>query len=359
MEKEDLEELLTSVVRADASALHLAASHRPSMRMKGRLVRSEEEPVTGRSLDLLAREFLFEDHREQLEAGREVEFLYCSQSGIRFRTVVMRQARGLCMTFHRIPTTIPGFAELYLPQLLAGFASLNSGLVVITGFLGSGKSTTLASMVDFINKNSTQHMVLIESPIEYIHEPEQCLVYQREVGFHVGSFATGVREACRTGADVIVVSEVRNAETLDAILDATEKGVLVLTTIHASSVVGGMAELQGFYDADDRPRMRARLARSLRIMMAQTLLSQIHDRGKVPLLEVLIKSASIGRIIRGGQFQDLTAAMTKHRGLGSQTVDLGLRDLLSRHLISEEEALYHAVDREVVLARHLSLPKAN
>ena len=350
MEKEDLEKLLSRVVRADASALHLVAGHRPSMRTKGRLVRSEEEPITSHALETLSREFLFADHRQRLDDAEEVEFLYTSQMGIRFRTVVMRQSRGLSMVFHRIPTAIPDFDRLKLPRILSGFCGLNSGLVVITGFLGSGKSTSLAAMVDHINSNFSKHVVLVESPIEYIHAPRLSIVHQREVGFHVRSFAGGVREACRVGADVIVVSEVRDAETMDAILDATERGVLVLTTLHASSVVAGMSEFQGFYHADDRQRMQARLASALRIMMAQTLLSEQHGGGKVPLLEVLVNSSSISRIIRSGSFHDLPAAMAKARGLGSQTTDMGLRDLLSRRLISEEEALYHAVDREEVLA---------
>ena len=351
MQKEDLELLLSGVVRADASTLHLAAGHRPSMRLKGRLVCSDEDPIAAIDLESLSKDFLFDDHRTRLDRGEEVEFLYTTQNCTRFRAVVMRHSLGMRLAFHRIPLTIPEFQELNLPPLLAGFSGLSSGLIVVTGFMGSGKSTTLAAMVNHINKNRAQHIVLIENPVEFIYEPGQSLVHQREVGFHVKGFAEGVREACRTGADVVVVSEIRDRETMDEVLAATEKGVLVITTIHSSSVSAGFSELQGLYDPDDRPRFRARLASSLRILMAQTLLNGAHNIGKVPLLEILVNSSALSRVIRSGKFHDLPGVMTKSRGLGSQTADVGLHDLLSRHLISEEEALFHAVDREEVLRR--------
>lgn len=355
MEKVDLEKLLANAMRSDAATLHLVAGHRPSMRVKGRLVSLEGESCSAKGLDDLSREFLFEDHRQRLEAGEEVQFLYTSQSGVRFRTVVMRQSEGCGLAFHRIPTEIASFADLNLPPLLAGFSTLPSGLILVTGFMGSGKSTTVAATVDHINQNRAAHVVMIESGIEYIHDSVNSCVHQREVGFHANSYASGVREACRSGADVIVVGNVRDSETMDAILDATEQGVLVITTIHASSVSAAVSELQGYYPADDRPRMRARLALAFKVITSQTLINRANQRGKVPLLEILINCSEIARTIRTGSLGDLPEIMKKNRGLGTQTTDMGLRDLLNKSLISEEDALFHADDRDAVVARQHSV----
>lgn len=351
MDKAALEALLKKTVDADAGALHLVAGNAPVMRSRGRLVRIEQEDIERKALEQLSKEFLFEDHRQKLQDGEEVEFLYKSSDNVRFRTVVMNQSGGLSLAFHRIPTTIPTLDGLGIPPMISSFTEFQGGLVVLTGFLGSGKSASLAALVNHVNTNQSRHIVCVERPIEYIHTSDQSLVHQREVGFHVQSFAAGVREATRHGADVIVVGELRDAETMEAVLDAADRGILVLTTLHASSVTAAMAEMQGCFGPDDRARFRSRLAGVLRVVMAQTLLNRIHNKGKIPLLEILINSPAMAKVIRSGQLQDIVSVMERNRGLGMQTNDMGLRDLLNRNLISEEEAGYHAQDRELVLLR--------
>lgn len=348
MEKADLERLLADAVTADASTLRLAAGHCPSMRVKGRLVKTSAATATAAELDELSREFLFEDHRQRLDQGHEVEFLYTSSGNVRFRSVVSCQSEGLGLAFHRIPTQVQTFEELNLPAVLSGLASLHSGLVVITGFMGSGKTTTVAAMTDYINQGQSRHIVTIENPIEYIHQPVRACIQQREVGFHTQSFAGGVAEARRVGADVIVVSDVPDRQTLEAILEATEQGALVITTIRASSVAAGLVELLNHFAGDKRDSARIRLAMAMRATIAQTLLNQSEDRGKVPLLEILVNSPAVARIIREGKLEDLHDTMLRGRGLGTQTLDAGLRDLINRSLITNDEAMIHAVDLESV-----------
>lgn len=348
MDKSDLETLLAESVRADASTLRIVAGHRTSMRVKGDLIRTSEEESTAADLDELSREFLFEDHRQRLSEGHQIEFLYTSQDSVRFRTVVMSQSEGYTMSFHRIPTRVQSFEELNLPSTLSGLTSLNNGLIVISGFMESGKGTTVAAMVDHINRNSATHIVTIENPIEYIHEPVRACIQQRELGFHTLSFAGGVREALCAGADVIVVMDVPDRETLEAILDATDRGVLVITTIEANSVADGLVELQNHYDWDDRDRFRHRLANALRATIAQTLLNQCDGRGKVPLLEILVNGPAIARIIRAGKFTELHDTMLRNRGLGTQTIDAGLRDLIDKCLITNDEAISYAIDRDAL-----------
>ena len=351
MDKAALEHLLAGMVTAKASTLHLVAGHKPWLRTATKLVPCNVPELTNESLEELSHEFLFDDHRQQLAVGEEVQVLYSSQSCVRFRTVVMRQAQGLSMVFRRIPNTIPTISELGLPPLAGSFVEFRSGLVLLTGFWGSGKSWTLAALVNHINQNSQHHIVTIESPIEFIHESNKSMVHQREVGFHVDSFARGVRDACRHDARVIVVSEISDYETLDACLDAAERGFLVLTTFHATSVVTGLTELLSLCRAEDRPRMRLRLSSVLRVMMSQHLLNKASGKGRVPLVEILINNQAVGRTVRAGQFRELPELMQKGRGLGMQTVDMALRNLLVKDQITQEEALYHAVDRESVLPR--------
>jgi len=349
MDKAALETLLTGMAKSNATTLHLVAGHKPWVRTATKLVPCSGPELTNESLEELSNEFLFDDHRQQLAIGEEVQVLYSSQTCVRFRTVVMRQAQGLSMVFRRIPHKIPTIADLGLPPLAGSFVEFRSGLVLLTGFWGSGKSWTLAALVDHINQNWQHHIVTIESPIEFIHESAKSMVHQREVGPHVDSFARGVRDACRHDARVIIVSEVSDYETLDACLDAAERGFLVLTTFHATSVVSGLTELMSLCRSEDRPRMRLRLSSVLRVMMSQHLLNKAGDNGRVPLVEILINNQTVGRAIRSGQFRDLPEAMQKGRGLGMQTSDMALRSLLLKDAISQEEALYHAVDRDSVL----------
>ncbi len=351
MDRTELEKLLAQMVRAEASSLHLFAGRPPCMRIHGSLVHAEGAPVRESDLDNVVRDFLFEDHRERLLNGAEVEVLITSRQGERYRMQIARQCTGLGITFRPVASRIPDFASLGLPEELAQFCTFRSGLVVVTGFLGSGKSTTLAAMIARLNSDANRHIVTVERPIEFVHASATSLVHQREVGRHVADAATGIREAVRDGADVIAVSHLDDADTLAAVLDASERGCLVLTTVTASSVTAAVAQLLQTAPAEERPRTTRRIAGALRAVVAQALVKRSHPAGRVPLLEILIANQAITRAIRAGDLAALPSIMEHHRGLGMQTADLGLRSLLSRNQISIDEAMAHAIDRSWVAAK--------
>lgn len=348
VERSALEELLANAVRAGASSVMLVPGHAPLVRVQNVLMPTEAPALDTAAVEELMRGFLFEDHWQALRAGQEVQVLYTTRTGERFRTAIMRHEAGIKAVLRRVPQQIPSFESLGLPELLSSFIEFQNGLVVITGFLGSGKSTTLAAMVDRLNRTTNELVVTVERPIEYLFEPASALVHQREVGVHVASYAQGIQDAVHHGADVVVVGDLCDYAALDAAVSAAEKGLLVLTTLHASSVVGGLYDLVSMCPVDERPRMRVRLSQVLRAVMSQTLVKRSQTKGRVPLIEILINNQAVRQIIRTGAFQDLPAIMEKSRGLGMQSIDQGLRGLVTRNLISVDEALYHATNREAV-----------
>ena len=348
MDKSALECLLGDMVEYKATTLHLLAGQPPYMRVQGKLVPHSSTPIEGLSLNDLTHDFLFEDHRNRLREIGEVEVLYAARSGARFRISVMRQSSGLSLLIRCLPVETPSFEELGLPELFSCFTSFHNGIVVLTGFFGSGKTTTMTALIDRLNRESACHIVTIEDPIEVIFGPSDALIHQREVGAHVQSFAEGIRQATRQGAEVIAVSEVHDYESLLAMLEASERGCLVLTTFDASSVVGACTELMSLCPNDDRPRLRVRLAHALRAIVTQILLRRSGQAGRVPLFEILINNRAVTRAFREGNFQELPGIMRRNRGLGMQTSDSGLRNLLLRNLIDQDEALDHAIDREYV-----------
>jgi len=343
-----LEDLLGSLVRTGASSVMLVPGHPPLVRVQGTLVPTEGPPLVPQAVQDLLQGTLLDGQWQRLAHGEEVHALYTTATGERFRTAVMRHEGGLKAILRRVPQQVPSFESLGLPELLSSFIEFQSGLVVLTGFIGSGKSTTLAAMVDRLNRSTNDVVVTLEQPIEYLFEPSSALVYQRELGVHLRDYAQGVRDAVDHGADVIVVGDLGNHETLEAVVGAAERGVLVLTTVHASGVVGALYDLISMCPVDDRPRMRVRLSYVLRAMMSQALIRRSQTKGRVPLLEILINNPAVRQHLRSGAFQELPAVMEKSRGLGMQTVDQGLRTLLARNLISVDEALYHATNRDAI-----------
>jgi twitching motility protein PilT len=345
IDRSQLEDLLGSLVRSEATALHLIAGRRPCLRLQGKVMPAEHPPVPAQALDELCRDFLFEDHRRRLQRGDEVELLFTSRAGARFRMLVTQNGAGLGLVFRRLPSTIPTLDQLCLPEMLGAFCSFRSGLVLLSGFLGSGKSTTLAALIGRVLQDATRHVVTIEESIEFVFESKSGLVHQREVGLHVDSPAIGVREAIRHGADVVVVSELKDHATLLALCDAVDRGLLVFVSATASSIVNCLSQLAAMAPPEQRGVTRARLATCLKAAIGQTLLQRSQSSGRVPVLEILINNSTVARLLREGKLDELPSAMEKHRGLGMQTVDMGLRNLLNRNLVTVEEAHYHALDK--------------
>jgi len=350
VDRADLQQMLDSMVRGGGTTLHLTADAPPSVRLQGRLIRSQDGDVASNDIWNLIDDIVTPEQRQQLEAGGEVRGLFVSDSGVCFRNALMLDQGGPNMVFRRLPARVPSLDELNLPEVLASFTQFNSGLVLVTGFMGSGKSATLAALVDRVNQSAVSHIVTIEQPIEYLHESNQTMLHQREVGRHVHGFADGVREAVQQSADVIMVADLPDAETVDAVLNATERGCLVFAGLRANSVVGAIETLFAM-NRDAGHRFSGRFVESLRALTAQTLLFHGHSRDRVPLLEIAINNQAVRRAILSQSLEELSAIMDRARGLGMQTADRGLKDLLSLKLITQDEALYHALDRDWLFKR--------
>ncbi|GDY02711.1 twitching motility protein PilT [Planctomycetota bacterium] len=342
MDADQIDSLLTSMTRSGASSLHLIPGHRPCIRIQRQFVQSEQEVLTASDIDTVTRDLLLQDHRERLCRDGQVEVLYVARSGQRFRTTVMQQEAGVSLLLRPVPEAPPRLADIQMPPQITTLTQFRSGIVLVTGFFGSGKSTTLAALVDHFNQETCKSLVTIEDPIEYLHPQAQALLHQREVGAHVGDFQSGIHQAMQSGAEVVAVSELRDGATLLAALDAAESGCLVLAGFDASSVVGALTELQALVSPEERERTRHRLANALRAITSQTLLPLAHRTGRVPMVEVMINNNAVRKAIDEAAFLEIPAIMERCRGLGMQTADLALSDLLAHHLITPEEALQHA-----------------
>ena len=351
MDAKRLEALLAAMARVGASALHLVPGRPPALRVQRRFVAGDATPVAAADIDELTRDLLFSDHRERLATFGHVEVLYVARNGKRCRATVA-QADGQCsLVLRPVPELPPKLTDLELPPQVGGFARCRAGLVAVAGFFGSGKSTTLAAIVEACSQDAGLHIVTIEDSIQFVHQDCPALLHQREVGTHVATAAAGVQQAVAAGVDVIVVAQLDDAATLDAAVAAAEAGCLVFVGVEAGSIVGALAQLTALVPIEARPRLRTRLARALRGVTAQSLLHRSHTPGRLPVVEILVNSQAVRTALRAGRLQELPAIMQRCRSLGMQTMDNALRSLLGQHLVTQDEALLHAVDRDEVLAK--------
>lgn len=349
MDQKRLETLLAAVHRVGATALHLVPGRAPTLRVQRRLVTGDEAPVEAAGIDELIRDMLFADHRQRLAQKGQVEVLYVARGGRRYRATIAAQDGAHTLVLRPVPETPPKLESLDLPEQVGAFTQARSGLVLVAGCFGSGRSTTLAALVDRLNQDASRHLVTIEDSIEFLHPPGAALLHQREVAVHVGTAADGVRQAVALGADTVVVTSIADADTLEAALAAAEAGCLVLGAVEAGSVPGALAELTLLVAVEQRPRLRTRLAGVLRGIAAQSLLQRSHRPGRVAVVEIVVANPAVRAAIKLGNYHELPAIMQRCRGLGMQTVDIALRGLLARHLVGQDEALLHASDPEQVL----------
>lgn len=345
LDRDRLEQMLAGLARSGGTSLHVSAGNRPWIRLGGSAVATDDPPVDGEELRSLAGELLFADQITRAERGEEVEVVWSSANAGRFRVSALSHADGLGLVFRLLPERAPSFEECELPEVLAAFTMMRSGLVLITGPFGSGKSTTMAGIVARIETERAVNVVTIERRIDLVHGSGRTLIHQREVGTHVESVASAVRDAFLQGADAIAVGEIGSAADLLAVIEAAESGLLVLATFEASGIAGAIADLPRLCPPGERASIRDRLAAVTSAVVGQTLIRRRHGRGRVPLLEILFQNERVERAIRRGKVELLERIMDEGAGVGMQTVDLGIRRLLQRHAISEDEALQHAAGR--------------
>jgi len=344
-----VDEYLRFCAEYDASDLHLATGSPPTWRRFGNLspIWENAEPLTPEDAHRLAYGFLTDAQMKQLEKKGDVDFAYSPPHG-RFRASVVHQRLGIDMAFRIINTRIRSIAELELPDVVRTLIRYHNGLVLVTGPVGCGKSTTLAALVDEINRERQDHIITLEDPIEYVIEPAGCQVNQREVGTHTESFAAALRGALREDPDVIMVGEMRDLETISLAITAAETGHLVLGTLHTGNSARTLDRVLDVFPADQRDQIRVMVSESLRGIVSQQLIPRLDGNGRVMALELLVNNPAVSATIRAGKTFMLGGIMQTGKNIGMITMDDSLRNLYSQGLISREECLSRAEDKVIM-----------
>ena len=337
----DLHAVLRRALRPGVSDVHLSSGEPPMIRLDGDLQRLDEAPLSREAVHGVAYGLMDEAQRRAFEEALAIDFS-CTVDGVgRFRVHVFMQQRGEAVVFRTIPTSVASFAELGLPQLLETVCRGRHGLVLVTGAAGSGKSTTLAAMLDYLNRHTAGHVVTVEDPIEFAHRSHHCLVSQRELGVHTRSFPDALRAALREDPDVILIGELRDRETVQLALTAAETGHLVLSTLHAPGAAQAVDRIVDVFPAAQQAQVRLQLADTVAAVFTQTLCKAVRG-GRVPALEIMVGTPAVRSLIREGKTHQIPSALQVGQKDGMQTLDMALTGLVRRSVVSPQEAQTHS-----------------
>jgi len=336
-------ELLISQKGTD---LHLVSGNPPRMRLCGDIHPVKYRELSETETQNLLFEIMDDYHKKIFTANGHVDFAYEIPELSRFRVNVFRHLDGIGAVFRAIPTRIATLEELKLPGVLKNLARQPKGLILVTGPTGSGKSTTLAAMVDYINNEKRGHIITIEDPVEYIHQTRKCLISQREIGQHTNTFAEALHCALREDPDIILVGEMRDLETISLALTAAEMGILVLATLHTNGAASAINRIINAFPPGDGPYVRTMLSTSLCGVISQHLLKTIDGKSRMAAVEVLINNSATANLIREGKTEQLENVMQSGALLGMQAIDTTLRRLLDAKMISGEEAYKNARNKK-------------
>ena len=348
MHQAELDKLLTYAVQKDASDIHLCAGAPPLLRIHGALRRLDIGPLSPESLRQLFEEILNARQRERLQSSAETDFAYHVANVARFRANVYLQMRGEAAAFRVIPDRVRTLEELRCPLGIYTLARAQKGLVLVTGPTGSGKSTTLAAMIDLINQERHDHILTIEDPIEYVHHSKNCLINQRQLGDHTSSFAAALRAALREDPDVILVGEMRDLETISLALTAAETGHLVLATLHTMSASETVNRIVDVFPPEQQRQVRAMFANSCQGVVAQKLLPTQDGRGRVAAHEILIATPAVRNLIREEKTHQISSAIQTGGAAGMQTMDAAVKDLYKRGILSRQVAETNVDDKRLL-----------
>ena len=330
-----------------ASDLHMVIGFPPLIRLQGELVPTEHPALTATTNQEILFEMLTPTQRAFLEKNRDFDMAYELEGIARFRCNFFYQHRGIGAVFRIIPTDILTLEQLALPEALKTISLLRRGLVLVTGPTGSGKSTTLAAMIDYINENRHAHVITIEDPLEFVHKNKRCLFTQREIGTHAKSFNDALRVASREDPDIILVGEMRDTETISLALTCAELGILVFGTLHTNSASKTIDRIINAFPADQQEQTRTMLSESLKAVVAQQLLKTQDEKGRVAANEILIGSPALSSTIREGKISQINSLIQTGTSSGMQTMDSHLMALIKDKRISPEAAYEKAIDKEI------------
>jgi twitching motility protein PilT len=334
-----------------ASDLHLSSGNPPILRISGELHRVEYPPLESDSLKAMLYEIAPDYKIKVYEETGDVDFGYEIPAVSRFRVNFFNQRNGVAAVFRQIPSKVWSFDDFEkidapLPPVLKKFAMLHKGLVLVTGPTGSGKSTTLAAIVDYANKNRKDHIITIEDPIEFVHESQGCLVNHREVGTHTRSFSAALRGALREDPDIILVGEMRDLETIELALTGASTGHLVLGTLHTASAAKTVDRIIDVFPADQQNKIRTTLSEALRGVVAQNLFKRIDKKGRVAAFEILVFTTAIANLVREGKTHQIPGMIQVGKRLGNQPLDDAIMEHLRMKRISTEEAYDKCLDKK-------------
>ena len=343
----DVSELLAFTVKNEASDLHLASGESPMIRIHGDMTRIKMPELEERVVQAMVYDIMNDTQRKMFEEHLELDFSFALGDIARFRVNVFKQNRGLSAVFRVIPTEILTLEELKCPDVFKDIAMTPRGICLVTGPTGSGKSTTLAAMMNYRNENEKGHILTIEDPIEFVHKSKNSLVSQREKGPHTHSFANALKSALREDPDVILVGEMRDLETISLALSAAETGHMVFGTLHTSSAPKTIDRIIDVFPAAEKEMVRAMLSESLRAVISQTLLKTADGKGRIAAHEIMLGTPAIRNLIRENKIPQMVSVMQTGQREGMQTLDMNMQQLVQQRKITQQSALEKAQNKKL------------
>ncbi len=343
----DITELLTFGVSNKASDLHLSSGLPPMLRVNGEIRKVNLPPLEANEVKNMVYDIMNDNIRKIFEQNMEVDFAFEIPNISRFRANIFMQTRGIGAVFRTIPSKILSLEKLNAPKIFREIASYNKGLVLVTGPTGSGKSTTLAAMIDYINETDYQHILTVEDPVEFVHTSKRSLVNQRELNTHTHSFANALKSALREDPDSVLVGEMRDLETIRLALTAAETGHLVFGTLHTSSAAKTIDRVVDVFPAGEKEMVRVMLSESLKAVISQLLIKKKDDSGRVAAHEIMIVNSAIKNLIRENKVSQINAAIQTGQQYGMQTMDQALIRLVKNGDVSTDAAVAYAVQKDL------------
>lgn len=339
----DISELLEKLVKEGGSDLHISSNLPPAIRIDGKLKRMDYPPLAPDDVENLLFPMLSNEQRRRLEQEWELDFSYGIEGLSRFRVNFYKDKGNYAAAFRTITSKVPTFDQLGLPEIVRTTAEKPRGLILVTGPTGSGKSTTLAAMIDYINSTRAEHILTIEDPIEFVHTSKTSIVHQRELGMDTRSFANALKSALREDPDIILVGEMRDHETIALALTAAETGHLVFGTLHTSSASQTVDRIIDVFPEGQQQQIRVQLANSLQAVFAQTLLPKVQPdgtkKGRVMAQEIMLVTPAIANLVRESKAAQIYSTIQMNQGMGMQTLEMALANLYKQKLVTIEDAL--------------------